>query len=81
MDTYHVVIDESMIRNSLQTNLSESSDLFSLKLVLYVFLLGVLPSYFVYKTRIEYKSFSKELLAKLKIIGLSLEVLHQVLSG
>ena len=72
MDTYHVVIDESMIRNSLQTNLSESSDLFSLKLVLYVFLLGVLPSYFVYKTHIEYKSFSKELLAKLKTIGLSL---------
>uniref|UniRef100_UPI00404743B2 phosphoethanolamine transferase n=1 Tax=Aliarcobacter sp. TaxID=2321116 RepID=UPI00404743B2 len=72
MDTYHVVIDESMIRNSLQTDLRESSDLFSFKLVLYVFLLGVLPSYFVYKTHIEYKSFSKELLAKLKTIGLSL---------
>ena len=27
MDTYNIVIDDSMIRNSLQTNLSESADL------------------------------------------------------
>ena len=79
MDTYHVVIDDSMIRNSLQTNLSESSDLFSLKLVLYIFLLGVLPSYFVYKTQIKYKSFKQEFFAKLKTICLSLAVVLIIL--
>ena len=52
MDTYHVVIDSEMIRNSLQTNLAESSDLFSFKLVLYVFFLAILPSYFIYKIKI-----------------------------
>ena len=75
MDTYHVVIDDSMIRNSMQTNLSESSDLFSLKLVVYVILLGLLPSYFVYKTNIEYKSFKNELFSKIKTIILSLIII------
>ncbi len=72
MDTYHVVIDDSMIRNSMQTNLSESSDLFSLKLVIYVVLLGLLPSYLIYKTKIDYKSFKNEVFSKIKTIILSL---------
>ena len=75
MDTYHVVIDDSMIRNSMQANLSESSDLFSLKLVVYVILLGLLPSYFVYKTNIEYKSFKNEFFSKIKTIILSLVII------
>jgi lipid A ethanolaminephosphotransferase len=75
MDTYHVVIDDSMIRNSLQTDLRESSDLFSLKLVLYVFLLGVLPSYFIYKAKVDYKPLKNEIFSKLKTIILSLIVI------
>ncbi|WP_368029978.1 phosphoethanolamine transferase [Arcobacter sp. s6] len=75
MDTYHVVIDDGMIRNSMQTNLSESSDLFSLKLVIYVCLLGLLPSYIVYKMKIDYKPLKKELFSKLKTIFLSLIVI------
>ncbi|MFY4806159.1 phosphoethanolamine transferase [Aliarcobacter butzleri] len=72
MDSYGVVIDTEMIRNSLQTNLNESKDLFSLKLVLYVIFLAILPTYFVYKIQIEYKSFKSELFSKLKTILLSL---------
>ena len=79
MDTYHVVIDDSMIRNSLQTNLSESSDLFSLKLVLYVFFLALIPTYFVYKIKIEYKPFKKEIFTKLKTLFLSLAVILVIL--
>tara|TARA_B100001063_G_scaffold247351_1_gene293016 strand:- start:1224 stop:2846 length:1623 start_codon:yes stop_codon:yes gene_type:complete len=75
MDTYHVVIDDSMIRNSLQTDLAESSDLFSFKLVLYVFFLGLLPAYFIYKTKIEYKSFGKEIFSKVKTLILSLAII------
>jgi lipid A ethanolaminephosphotransferase len=79
MDTYHVVIDDSMIRNSMQTNLNESSDLFSLKLVIYVTLLGLLPAYIVYKTKIDYKSFKNELISKIKTIFLSLTVIVIIL--
>ena len=46
MDSYSVVIDSEMIRNSLQTNLKESSDLFSFKLILYVIFLAILPRFF-----------------------------------
>jgi lipid A ethanolaminephosphotransferase len=72
MNTYHVVIDDSMIRNSLQTDMAESLDLFTLKLVLYVVFLGLLPSYLVYKVKIEYKPFGKELFSKLKTIVLAI---------
>ena len=79
MDTYHVVIDDGMIRNSLETNLEESSDLFSFQLVLYVFLLGLLPSYFIYKIKIDYSTFKKEFFAKLKVLILSLSLILIIL--
>lgn len=79
MDTYHIVIDDGMIRNSLETNLEESSDLFSFQLVLYVFLLGLLPSYFIYKIKIDYSTFKKEFFAKLKVLALSLSVILIIL--
>jgi len=72
MDTYHVVIDAGMIQNTLQTDLNESMDLFSFKLVLYVLFLGVLPSIYVYKKPIKYISKPKELWMKVKIILISL---------
>lgn len=81
MDTYNIVIDDTMIRNTLQTNLNESLDLFNFKLVLYVLLLGILPSYFVYKLELIYKSFKIELFTKLKTIILSLLFIIIVISS
>ena len=66
MNTYNVVIDDSMIRNTLQTDIKESMDLFSIKQVLYVIFLGLLPAYLIYKTPIKYASFKTEFIAKLK---------------
>ncbi|WP_434638259.1 phosphoethanolamine--lipid A transferase [Sulfurimonas sp. NW7] len=75
MNSYHVVIDASMIRNTLQTNMHESLDLVTLKQVLYFVFLGLLPSYFVYKAKIAYRPFKQEFFARLKLIGLSLAVI------
>ncbi|OCL84282.1 Phosphoethanolamine transferase EptA [Arcobacter porcinus] len=72
MDSYNIVIDSEMIRNSMQTDLKESMDLFSFKLVLYIIFLAIIPSYFVYKIKIDYKSFKKEIVSKLKTIILSI---------
>ncbi len=44
MDTYGAIIDDSMLRNVMKTDLNESLDLLSLRLVLYFLLLGLLPS-------------------------------------
>jgi len=72
MNSYHVVIDADMIRNVLQTNLRESADLLTLKQVLYLLFLGLLPAYLVYKAPVRYRSLKKEVAAKMKTILLSL---------
>ena len=79
MDVYHIVIDDNMIRNTFQTNLAESSDLFSFKLVMYVLLLGILPSYIVYKIEIDYEDIKTELFRKLKSIFISLAIIGIIL--
>lgn len=52
INTYAVIIDESMIGNILNTNYAESSSFFSFKLILYVLFLGVLPSVYIIKAKI-----------------------------
>ena len=65
MNTYNVVIDDSMIRNTLQTDMKESMDLFSFKQVTYFMFLGLFPALWVYKTPISYSTFKQSLLRKL----------------
>ena len=88
MNTYHVVIDDSMIRNMMQTDLDETMDLLSLKQMLYFILLGVLPAYIIYKIPIKYSSIKKELIRKIKylltfltIIGISVFVFFNFYSS
>jgi len=68
MQTYNVLIDVTMIENTMQTDLSEVRDLLNVKLFLYILFLGLLPSYIIYKTPINYLSWKYELYAKLKLI-------------
>ncbi|VAW93774.1 Lipid A phosphoethanolamine transferase [hydrothermal vent metagenome] len=71
MNSYGIIIDEDMIRNTLQTNFSEALDLFNIKLVMYFILFGVIPSYFVYTINIKESSFKSAVLSKIKIILVS----------
>ena len=68
MNTYHVIIDNFMIQNSLQTDFQESLDLLSLKLLLYVIFLGLLPAYLVYRIKLKPLSFKSTLLYKAKVL-------------
>ena len=52
VNTYSVIIDESMIGNVFNTNTEESSSFFSFKLVLYVILFGILPAVYIAKAKI-----------------------------
>jgi len=52
INTYGTIIDETMIGNVLNTNYAEASSFFSIKLVLYVLLFGVLPSIYIVKVKI-----------------------------
>lgn len=64
MDTYNVIIDDSMIQNVMHTDMAESLDLLSLKLVLYLSFLGILPSIAVYKIPIAHRGFRAELFGR-----------------
>lgn len=75
MNTYHVVIDDSMIRNTLQTNVDESMDLVTIKELMYILFLGVLPAVFVYKVKIQYGNLKMEVISKLKTIFLSILII------
>ena len=68
MNSYHVVIDASMIRNMVQTNLHESLDLLSVKQVLYFVFFGLVPSFLIYKIKLEDRSFKVEIFSKLKLV-------------
>lgn len=68
MNTYNVIIDSSMIQNIIQTNVAETTELFNIKQLFYFILLGLLPSYFIYKSNVSYKPFKKNILTKLKVI-------------
>ncbi|RRJ89334.1 phosphoethanolamine--lipid A transferase EptA [Paenimyroides tangerinum] len=59
INSYSVIIDESMISNILNTNFDESSAFFSFKLIIYLVCFGILPSIFIFKAKFEKVSFKK----------------------
>jgi len=59
INTYSVIIDESMIGNILNTTYEESSSFFSVKLVLYIIFLGVIPAIFIIKAQVIKDSLGK----------------------
>ena len=75
MDTFQVVINDIMIQNIMETDTGEASDLLTLKVVIYFLVLGVLPSLLVILAKVEYGSFKKELISRIKVFILSLLVI------
>jgi len=69
MDTYHVVVDETMIDNVLRTDPAESLDLFSFRMLLYLMLLGVLPALLVSKAEIERTASRSAIYSRLTLMG------------
>ena len=68
INTYSVIIDETMIGNILNTKFTEASSFFSFKLILYILILGILPSVFIARTHIVNIKIKKSLIH----IGLTL---------
>ncbi len=52
INTYNVIIDETMVGNVLNTDYAESTSFFSIKLILYIILLGVIPGIYIVKAKI-----------------------------
>ncbi len=72
MNNYGVVVDYIMIQNLLQTNLREATDLFSIKLLLYILFLGVVPALLVSLLPLERQSWRQAARSRFKMIVVSL---------
>lgn len=71
-DTFGVVVDKSMIRNILETDLHEASELLSWPLIRHLLLFGVVPSLLVALTRVRRHSGWREAAIRCGVIGGSL---------
>lgn len=74
MDTFDVAIDRVMLQNVVQTQTSEAVDLFTVKFLVYLLVLGVLPVVWVLRQRVHRASFKFNALKKLKWMGFALLV-------
>ncbi len=78
MSQYGVLIDAGMLRNFAETNATEVRDLLSLKLFVYIVVLGVLPTLLLWKTPINYRRWHRELLSKVLVAFASAAVIGGV---
>ena len=69
MDQYDTVIDSVMLQNAMATDAREAASLFSLTMVLYVALLGALPSWIVLRLPIRHDRWRREMGLRLAAIG------------
>ncbi|MBU3982130.1 MAG: DUF1705 domain-containing protein, partial [Proteobacteria bacterium] len=77
--TYGIIIDQSMINNILAADVGAVSELFNIKMLYYVVVLGAIPSFLVLRAEIRYKSFVKELFMVLGTVLTSMAVIVVVL--
>ncbi|MGN4051069.1 phosphoethanolamine transferase [Pseudomonas sp. SM4] len=78
MSQYGVMIDAGMFRNFAETNATEVRDLLSLKLFVYMLLLGVLPSWLLWKVPVNYRRWHRELISKVIVSVASVAVVGGV---
>lgn len=57
---YGVIVDHSMIRNSIETNFSEASELINASFLLHLFFYGLVPSAIIAFTRPRFEEIGKE---------------------
>jgi lipid A ethanolaminephosphotransferase len=75
MNSYGVMIDKSMIQNALETDIAETSELFSIQMLFYLVFLGILPSIIILRLPLNYKPFLKQLLSNLLVAIISLIII------
>ncbi|MBI4179266.1 phosphoethanolamine--lipid A transferase [bacterium] len=78
MDHYNVVIDHLMIQNIRETNAREAAEWLSFKLFVHFLLLGILPSIFVYRAKMEHGNFKREALSRLTAVVSAALVMYVV---
>jgi len=79
MNTYNVILDDTMIQNAIETNINESMDLLNWKFLVYFIILGIFPSIVIFRSPVVYGSFKQESWKKIKSIGIALLLIAVIL--
>jgi len=74
-NSYNTIIDDTMIQNVLETNIGESADLISSKLLIYLVLLGFLPAWLICKVKLKPITLRKYLTTTFIRISLALAII------
>ena len=72
MDSYGVIISDDMLHNVAHTNPAEARDLFNLRLLIYLGLLGIAPALAVAWMPVQWRGWRQESVARLKLLGITL---------
>jgi lipid A ethanolaminephosphotransferase len=72
MDSYGVIISDDMLRNVAHTNTAEALDLFNLKLLVYLGLMGIAPALAVSRVPVQWRGWRQETASRLKLLGITL---------
>jgi lipid A ethanolaminephosphotransferase len=75
MMSYGIVIDSTMITNVMQTDTKEALDLFNWRMLISFILLGLLPSWLLWKTPLKSLAFGKQLLSNTATVVASLVII------
>jgi lipid A ethanolaminephosphotransferase len=75
---FGVVVDDNMLVNVLETDTGEAGDLLTPALVLYVLILGVVPSLFVYLTELKLPCFRAAVTSRIKLVFASVATIVAV---
>lgn len=78
MNSYGIVVDRSMVQNVWGTDVREASELFNMRILYYFILLGLLPSFLIFRTKIKYASFLKHFSISLVVLLVNVVLLTAV---
>jgi len=78
--TYGIVFDYGMVQNTVETDSAEALSYLNLHGTLFFLIFGVIPSVIIYKIKLTYQPFFKELLSRVKIMTLSFGVAFLIAS-
>lgn len=71
-DQFNIVYDESMIRNVIETDIAEASELVSVKMILFTIVFGLIPAWFIIKAQIKKGTLLSTISKRIGIIAIVL---------
>src|SRR5690554_3836638 len=78
MYNYGIIVDQDMLANVIETNLGEAKSYFNANMIIWFFVMGAVPAYFIMKVNVKRSSAVRDVGHKLIAITLSLLVIGAI---